>query len=123
MRLPLLETKKNKGLFMMGITANEKRALKELRTKLSEKYSLVDFRLYGSKAKGSDMPGSDLDVMIVLEVFSPIVESEIDDLIFNINLQYDCFITALFFSQAELDTGPLSESPVYKKILQEGISV
>ena len=107
----------------MGITANEKRALKELRTKLSEKYSLVDFRLYGSKAKGSDMPGSDLDVMIVLEACSPIVESEIDDLIFNINLQYNCFITALFFSQAELDTGPLSESPVYKKILQEGISV
>ncbi len=61
--------------------------------------------------------------MIVLEVCSPIVESEIDDLIFNINLQYDCFITALFFSQVELDTGALSKSPVYKKILQEGVSV
>jgi predicted nucleotidyltransferase len=107
----------------MGITPNEKRALKELRTKLSENYSLVDFRLYGSKAKGTDIPESDLDVMIVLEVCSPIVESEIDDLIFNINLQHDCFITALFFSRSELDTGALSESPVYKKILQEGISV
>ncbi len=107
----------------MGISPNEKRALKELRRKLSENYSLMDFKLYGSKAKGTDMIGSDLDVMIVLEVCSPIVESEIDDLIFNINLQYDCFITALFFSQAELDAGALSESPVYKKILQEGISV
>jgi len=107
----------------MGISPNEKRALKELRTKLSENYNLVDFRLYGSKAKGTDMPGSDLDVMIVLEACSPIVESEIDDLIFNINLKHDCFITALFFSQAELETGALSESPVYKKILQEGISV
>jgi hypothetical protein len=107
----------------MGISPNEKIALKELQKKISESYNLVDFRLYGSKAKGTDMPGSDLDVMIVLEACSPIIESEIDDLIFNINLQYDCFITALFFSQAELDTGALSESPVYKKILQEGVSV
>ena len=51
------------------------------------------------------------------------IESEVDDLIFEINLQYDCFITALFFSQAEIDTGSLSESPVYKKIQHEGIGV
>jgi predicted nucleotidyltransferase len=57
----------------MGIFPNEKRALKELRTKLSENYSLVDFRLYGSKAKAADMPGSDLDVMIVLEGFKHVL--------------------------------------------------
>jgi predicted nucleotidyltransferase len=107
----------------MGISENEKLALKELRAKLLEKYSLVDFRLYGSKARGTDVQGSDLDVMIVLEDSSKDIESEIDDLIFYINLQYDCFISALFFSRAELDTGALSESPVYKKILQEGISI
>ena len=51
------------------------------------------------------------------------VESEIDDLIFEINLENDCLITALYFSQEELEKGPLSESPLYKKILQEGISL
>ena len=69
------------------------------------------------------MSGSDLDVMIVLENCEPAIESEIDDLIFEINLKHDCFITALFFSRAELDRGSLSESPIYKKILQEGIGV
>ena len=107
----------------MSITQNEKKALNELQTKLVEKYSLVDLKLYGSKAIGTDVPGSDLDVMIVLENFSPAVESEIDDLVFDINLKHDCFITALFFSRVELDTGSLSESPIYKKILQEGIGV
>ena len=107
----------------MSISKNEKKALNELRTKLAKLYNLVDFKLYGSKASGTDVPGSDLDVMIELEDLSPAIESEIDDLIFDINLQYDCFITALFFSRAEIDTGSLSESPVYKKILQEGIGV
>jgi predicted nucleotidyltransferase len=107
----------------MSILQNEKKALNELRTKLVISYNLVDFKLYGSKARGTDVPGSDLDVMIELEDLSPAIESEIDDLIFEINLKYDCFITALFFSRAEIDTGSLSESPIYKKILHEGIGV
>ena len=107
----------------MGITQNEKKALNELQTKLAGKYGLVDFKLYGSKAIGTDVSGSDLDVMIVLEDLSPAIESEIDDLVFDINLKHDCFIAALFFSRVELDTGSLSESPIYKKILQEGIGV
>jgi predicted nucleotidyltransferase len=107
----------------MSITQNEKKALNELQTKLAKKYRLVDFKLYGSKAIGTDVSGSDLDVMIVLEDFSPAIESEIDDLVFDINLKHDCFITALIFSRVELDTGSLSESPIYKKILQEGIGV
>lgn len=107
----------------MSISQNEKKALNQLQKKITKMYNLVDFKLYGSKAIGTDVPGSDLDVMIELEDLSPAIESEIDDLIFDINLQYDCFITALYFSRAEIDTGSLSESPVYKKILHEGIGV
>ena len=105
----------------MPISPNEKKALNALRSALLEKYRFLDLRLFGSKAKGTDLPDSDLDVMIVLENYSPVVESEIDDIIFEINLKYNCFITALFFSRKELELGPLIESPIYKKILQEGI--
>ena len=107
----------------MPITPNEKKALNDLRTALLENYSLLDLRLFGSKAKGTDSDDSDLDVMIVLEDYSPSIESEIDDLIFEINLKYNCFITAIFFSRKELELGPLVESPIYKKILKEGITL
>jgi len=107
----------------MPILSNEKKALNALRTTLLENYRLLDFRIYGSKAKGSDVYDSDIDIMIVLEEHSPAIESQIDDLIFDINLKYDCFITAIFFSGKELEVGPLGESPLYKKILQEGISL
>jgi predicted nucleotidyltransferase len=107
----------------MPILPNEKKALNILRAALLKKYSLLDLKIFGSKAKGTDSPDSDMDVMIVLENLSPLIESEIDDLIFDINLKYNCFITSLFFSQKELEEGPLSESPIYKKILKEGISL
>ena len=107
----------------MPISPNEKKALNALRTALLENYSLLDLRLFGSKAKGTDSHDSDLDVMIVLDDYSPSIESKIDDLIFEINLKYNCFITALYFSRKELELGPLDESPIYKKILQEGIAL
>jgi len=107
----------------MPILPNEKKALNLLRKTLAENYRLLDFRIYGSKAKGTDDQDSDVDVMIVLEDCSPTMESLIDDLIFDINLRYDCFITAIYFSRRELEVGPLSESPIYKKIQQEGISL
>jgi len=107
----------------MPVSPDEKKALNALRTALLENYSLLDLRLFGSKAKRTDSRDSDLDIMIVLEDSSPSIESEIDDLIFEINLKYNCFITAIFFSRKELESGPLDESPIYKKILQEGIAL
>jgi predicted nucleotidyltransferase len=107
----------------MVLLPNEEKALKELKITLAENFQLLDFRIFGSKVKGTDVQDSDLDVMIVLEDHSPKIESRIDDLIFDINLQYDCFIKAIFFTRKELEVGPLSESPIYKKIMIEGISL
>lgn len=107
----------------MAISRNEKKALKALQTELSKEFRLKDFRLFGSKARGDDISGSDLDVMIVLEDSSPTVEERIDDLIFDLNLKFDCLITPLYFSSEEIESGPLSESPVYKKALAEGTTI
>jgi predicted nucleotidyltransferase len=105
----------------MPLLPNEKKALKALKNILEERYNTLDLRIYGSKAKGTDVQGSDIDIMIVLEDHSPVIESEIDDIIFDVNLKYDCLISALYFGRNELEFGPLTESPIYKKIMQEGV--
>lgn len=107
----------------MPLLPNEKKALNALKKELNQRYELLDLRIYGSKAKGVDTPESDLDVMVVLKNLTPLIESEIDDLIFDINLENDCLITAIFFDLKELENGPLSESPIYKKIKLEGIAI
>jgi predicted nucleotidyltransferase len=107
----------------MTISPNEKKALSILRNKLMNDYNLVDIRLYGSKASGTDLEYSDLDVMIILDENSPEIEAEIDALIYDINLEYNCLISALFFSRQEIIEGPLQYSPIYNKILEEGISL
>ena len=107
----------------MPIHQNEKDALDELRKRLPSLYPVKDMKIFGSKARGTDVEGSDIDVMIMLAECTPLIESEIDDLVFDINLEYNCLIVPLYFSEKELKYGPLSEAPVYKRILSEGIQL
>jgi predicted nucleotidyltransferase len=107
----------------MKLAENEERALKQLRGELFARYPIIDFRLFGSKARGEGRADSDLDVMIELPVNDPAVVAEIDDIIYRINLDHDVFISAVVFGKDEIEDGPMSEAPIYKVIQQEGIPI
>src|SRR3972149_11265882 len=105
----------------MLLKENEKPALIELKKVLQANYGLIDFKVFGSKARGEDTAESDIDVMIELSKLSPHIEAEIDNIVFRINLKYDCFISTVIFGEEELTKGPMDESPLYKAIEREGI--
>jgi uncharacterized protein len=105
----------------MKLAENEEKALKQLRGELYARYPIIDIRLYGSKARGEGRQDSDLDVMVELPDYDRAIVEEIDDIIYQINLEYDVFISALVFGKDELEEGPMSESPIYKVIQMEGV--
>jgi len=108
---------------ILALKKNEEAALKALKEAISERFNLIDLRVFGSKVRGEDSPDSDVDVMIELTESDPEVESEIYDLIFEINLKNDSFISAVIFTQKEIDNGPMAESPLYKVVRKEGIPI
>ncbi len=95
--------------------------MEELRTILSQRFTLIDLRLYGSKARGEGSPDSDLDVMIEIPNYDRAAISEIDDIVYHINLKHDVLVSTVIFGKDEIDEGPMSESPIYKVIHREGI--
>jgi uncharacterized protein len=105
----------------MKLKDNEEKALKRLREELFARYPIIDYRLYGSKARGEGREDSDLDVMIELPDYDRAIVEEIDDIVYRINLEHDVFISALVFGKDELEKGPMSESPIYKISLREGV--
>ena len=107
----------------MKLAENEERALKRLREELFARYPIIDFRLYGSKARGEGRHDSDLDVMIELPDYDRTMVAKIDDIVYRINLEHDVFIFALVFGKDELEEGPMSESPIYKVIQREGVPI
>lgn len=105
------------------LNENEKKAVEALQGKLKERFDVRGMRLFGSKVRGQAGPDSDVDIMIELRKRSPEIESEIDDITFEVNLKNDSFITTIVFGQDELENGPMKESPIYKIIQKEGIPV
>ena len=105
------------------MTLEEKAALGELKRVLREQYGVTSVVVYGSKARGDDSPDSDIDVMIVLDNYTPQIEAAIDELVYDINLARDCLISVVIFGRRELEEGPMGESPLYKRILAEGVPV
>jgi uncharacterized protein len=106
----------------MAFKKNDKHVIRILKEKLESRYALLDYRVFGSKSRGDDDPDSDIDIMIELAESNQRIESEISELVFDINLANDCFISTLIFTKNELEEGPLSESPIYKAILREGVA-
>jgi len=105
------------------MTLEEKAALGELKRVLREQHGVTSVLVYGSKARGDDSPDSDIDVMIVLDNHTPRIEAAVDELVYDINLDHDCLISVVIFGRRELEEGPLAESPLYKRILAEGVPV
>lgn len=108
---------------IVGLSKKESEAVKTLKETLMEEFKLIDFRLFGSKVRGEATTESDIDVMIEIEEITPEIEALIDEIIFRINLKFDCLISAIIYSRQELEEGPMSESPLYKVIEREGIHV
>lgn len=103
--------------------SNERAALLKLKREIGKTLNLVDYRVFGSKARGEESPESDIDVMIEVENYTPEVEAQIDDLVYEINLDHDCLISAVIFGSKELHETPLRESPIYRSISREGIRI
>ena len=100
---------------------NELQALNDLKQSLNQVFQLVDFRLYGSKARGTADADSDIDVMIELEELTPTFYDKVFDAVFDINLQYGVFISAVLFGRKELEEGPMSASQLFKAIERDGV--
>ncbi len=106
-----------------GLSEREREALRRLRSLLEQGVGLLDLRVFGSKARGDAEPDSDIDVMIEVERYTREVEAAVDEIIFRINLEFDCFISAVIYGRQELEEGPMAESPLYKAIQREGVRV
>ena len=100
---------------------NEQIAIKSLREELSKRFNLIDLRLFGSKARGEATSESDIDVMIEVEEVGFETRSQIYDIVFEINLENETFLSPTIFNKREIEKGIMSESPIYKIIQEEGI--
>ena len=98
--------------------------LAELRGQLEELYGnrLVHLVLYGSQARGDALPGSDVDVLVVLAgPVDPATEIEhVSPITAALSLEHDIVISCVYISEARYIQ---ENSPLLLNIRREGIAV
>ncbi|TAN43533.1 MAG: nucleotidyltransferase domain-containing protein [Nitrospirae bacterium] len=94
-----------------------------LKARLAGIMELVDFRVFGSRARGDADEYSDLDVFIEVPSLDKDIKEKISEIVWEVGFENFMVISPLIFTKDEIENSPLRVSPIVKNIVAEGIAV
>ncbi len=106
------------------LNKNDDKVLYRIKEILLETGIVESLILFGSRAYGnSSSENSDYDILIISKKELDWQEQDhIFDLLYTIQLEYDVVLDLHFLAKAEIDT-IRGRQPIFKKALEEGLSV
>jgi hypothetical protein len=95
----------------------------EFKRRLDKIATILEMRIFGSRARGDAAPDSDLDVFIEVESLTPDLRRRIDEIAWEVGFELDYVISPIVVTSDQLQAGPMGASPLILKIEQEGVSL
>lgn len=107
----------------MSITQDDLKTASELKERVSKISPLIDFRLFGSRARGDADEYSDMDVFMEFETLNRELKNRVKAAAWEMTMKTGIVITTLLFSRYEIEDSPLRSSPIIRVIMEEGVPV
>ena len=95
----------------------------ELRQRLTALVEPLDFKVYGSRARGQATEESDLDIYLEVESIAPELRRQIDELAWEVGFVRDRIISVLVATRQQRERGPFGANPILQAIEEEGVEV
>jgi len=105
------------------MTADDYRIARELKERLAAQAKLVDFRVFGSRARGDADSESDMDVFVEVELLTPEVKERIHETTWAVGFENYMVISPLVVSRYEVEQTALRSSAIIRNITREGVAV
>jgi predicted nucleotidyltransferase len=105
------------------IATTDRQVALEFKRRLEETTTVLDVRVFGSRARGHAAPDSDLDVFVEVASLTPALRRRIDEIAWEVGFEWDYIISPVVVSRDELEHGPLAASPLILNIEREGVSL
>lgn len=105
------------------ISEKDREIARELKRRISEVVSLVDFKVFGSRARGDAHEYSDMDVFIEVETITKDMQEKIFEISWELGLEHLIHIATIIFTRDELENTPVRSSPIILNIREEGVGV
>jgi predicted nucleotidyltransferase len=107
----------------MPVSQHDLQTARELKDRVSSLTPPIDFRLFGSRARGDADEHSDMDIFIEFETLDRELKKSVKTAAWEMTLKSGIVITTLLFSRYEIEQSPLRSSPIVSVIMEEGVSV
>lgn len=100
------------------LRGNDRLAVEDFRRALRSALGpeVREIRLFGSKARGTDSPDSDIDVFVVVRQRTAALVDRIIDLAFDCNLAYNVYISPRVAGEAVLSDPIWSATPFLRTV-------
>lgn len=85
------------------------------------KERIREMRLFGSKARGEDLPESDIDILVITTDPVPGMRDQIVDTAFDVNLTYDVYISPRVIAAGVFEDPVWSITPFIQALEREGV--
>lgn len=95
----------------------------QLKQRLAERATIIDFRVFGSRARGDAADDSDLDIFIEVEDLDREMKRNLADIVWDYSIDNGVVISPLFFSRSEVEDTPMRSSFILESIMIEGVRV
>jgi predicted nucleotidyltransferase len=105
------------------MTENDLQTARELKKRVSKLKPLIDFRLFGSRARGDADDYSDMDIFMEFETVDRDLRNRVKTAAWEMTLESGIVVTTLLFSRHEIEDSPLRSSPIIREIMEEGVPV
>ncbi len=107
----------------MPTIENDLQTARELKKRVSKLTPLIDFRLFGSRARGDADDYSDMDIFMEFETIDKELRNRVKKAAWEMTLESGIVVTTLLFSRHEIEDSPLRSSPIVSVIMEEGVPV
>jgi predicted nucleotidyltransferase len=107
----------------MPMTQNDLQTAKELKNRVLKLTPLLDFRLFGSRARGDADEFSDMDIFMEFESVDKELKRKVKSAAWEMTLETGIVVTTLLFSRYDIEESPLRSSPIIRVIMEEGVPV
>jgi predicted nucleotidyltransferase len=104
------------------MSQKDKRILGEFTKRIRELFPDARVWAFGSRTRGQETEGSDLDVCVVVNSLDETNDRAIMDVAWEVGFKHDILISTITYSQQEIERGPCSESILVRNILSEGVA-
>lgn len=107
----------------MPMIENDLQTARELKKRVLKLKPLLDFRLFGSRARGDADDYSDMDIFMEFETVDRDLRSRVKNAAWEMTMESGIVVTTLLFSRHEIEDSPLRSSPIIRMIMEEGVPV